>query len=221
MGMITGYICLLLMVLLLAKYVTKRCHQKKLNAFLMRIHKYVACGFLVVGLVHMILTMKIFDTRDVLVVVSGIVMLAAGIILTFVCHLMKNRKKEILFHRGFTLLIAVMMIIHGVSYFIDYNNYKKAVNDIRLQEVDLDGIEDGEYIGEYDAGYIYAKVKVTVYHHAITGIELLEHDHERGAKAESIVGTMIDEQKIDVDAVSGATNSSKVIKKACMNALLK
>ena len=62
MGMITGYICLLLMVLLLAKYVTKRCHQKKLNAFLMRIHKYVACGFLVVGLVHMILTMKVFDT---------------------------------------------------------------------------------------------------------------------------------------------------------------
>ena len=72
-----------------------------------------------------------------------------------------------------------------------------------------------------NVGYIYAKVKVVVYNHIITDIELLEHAHERGAKAESIVKTIVEEQRADVDAVSGATNSSMVIEKACVNALIK
>ena len=60
---------------------------------------------------------------------------------------------------------------------------------------------------------------MTIKNHAIAQIELLEHDHERGAKAESIIDTMITKQTIDVDTVSGATNSSLVIKKACENAV--
>jgi uncharacterized protein with FMN-binding domain len=47
----------------------------------------------------------------------------------------------------------------------------------------------------------------------------LEHRHERGKTAEVITDSIIDEQKIDVDAISGATNSSTVIKKAVENAL--
>ncbi len=41
----------------------------------------------------------------------------------------------------------------------------------------------------------------------------------RGSRAEVVVDRIIEEQKIDVDAVSGATNSSTVIKKAVENAL--
>lgn len=221
MGIITGYICLFFMVLLLAKYITKRCNLTKINAFLMRIHKYAACGFLVVGIAHFILVIKVIDTRNIIVVISGIVILVTGIALMLVCHIMKNRKKEIIFHRGFSLVIAVMMIIHMVSYFTDYNSYKMAIRDIRIDDVELETIENGEYIGECDTGYIYAKVKVTVYNHAITDIELLTHNHERGAAAESIVKTIVDQQRVDVDAVSGATNSSMVIEKACVNALMK
>lgn len=221
MGIVTGYICLFLMLLLLTKYVTKRCHLIRINAFLMKIHKYAACGFLVVGILHMILVIKVIDTRDSIVMISGIAVLVTGMVLISVCHLMKNREKEIKFHRFFSLTIVVMMIIHIVSYFIDYHNYRTAINHIRIDEVDLSTIENGEYIGECDTGYIYVKVKVTVYKNAITDIELLEYDHERGAKAEAIVQTIINEQRVNVDAVSGATNSSKVIEKACVNALTK
>ncbi|MGN0394727.1 MAG: FMN-binding protein [Coprococcus sp.] len=221
MGIITGYICLFLILFLFAKYITKRCHLTKINTFLMRIHKYAACGFLVVGIAHFILVIKVIDTRNIIVVISGIVILVMGIVLTSVCHLMKNREKEIIFHRFFSLVIAIMMITHVVSYFVDYSSYRTAINDIMIDEVDLSTIENGEYIGECDTGYIYAKVKVTVYNHAITDIELLEHNHERGAKAESIVKTVINEQRVHVDAVSGATNSSMVIEKACVNALTK
>ena len=50
-------------------------------------------------------------------------------------------------------------------------------------------------------------------------IRILEHKNERGQAAETIVDQIVSEQKIDVDAISGATNSSKVIKKAVENAL--
>ena len=67
--------------------------------------------------------------------------------------------------------------------------------------------------------FIYAKVEVTVQNGEITNINILEHRHERGKTAEVIADSMVDEQKIDVDAISGATNSSTVIKKAVENAL--
>ena len=49
---------------------------------------------------------------------------------------------------------------------------------------------------------------------------MLKHITERGKSAESILSDMLDKQSVKVDAVSGATNSSKVIMKACENVLL-
>lgn len=53
----------------------------------------------------------------------------------------------------------------------------------------------------------------------IQSVTLLEHRHERGKAAEVILNDVVEQQKIDVDAVSGATNSSKVMKKAIENAI--
>ena len=75
-----------------------------------------------------------------------------------------------------------------------------------------------EFILE-NALFIYAKVEVTVQNKEIEKIRILEHKNERGQVAETIVDQIVSEQKIDVDAISGATNSSKVIKKAVENAL--
>ena len=44
--------------------------------------------------------------------------------------------------------------------------------------------------------------------------------NERGALAEGIIDDIMAQQKIDVDAVTSATNSSNVIKKAIENALI-
>ena len=156
MGLLTGYISLILLILLLAKYVTKRCHLTKINAFLMKIHKYAAGGFLVVSILHLILVLPVFDTRAVIVSVSGIVIIVVGILLTISCHTIKNKKVEIKFHRLFSMIILLMLITHMVFYFIDFKNYLTAMDNISVSEVDLNTIENGEYIGEYDAGYIYA-----------------------------------------------------------------
>ena len=67
--------------------------------------------------------------------------------------------------------------------------------------------------------FVYAKVEVTVQNDVITNIDILEHKNGRGSRAEVVVDRIVEEQKIEVDAVSGATNSSTVIKKAVENAL--
>lgn len=98
-------------------------------------------------------------------------------------------------------------------------DYKRAVKEITFDDVNISDIPDGVYIGNCDVNFIYAKVKVIVQNGNITDINLLEHRHERGRSAETIPGKIVDEQRINVDAVSGATNSSTVIKKAVENAI--
>lgn len=119
-----------------------------------------------------------------------------------------------------TILLA---IVAGVGFLANYllsvQRYKDMIANITYVNVNASDVPDGTYIGDYDAGFISAKVEVAVENGMITNITLLEHHNERGKSAEGIVNEIVAKQKIDVDAVSGATNSSIVIKKAVDNAL--
>ena len=108
-----------------------------------------------------------------------------------------------------------------VAYFVDFANYQNKIREIHIQDIDISEAEDGVYVGEYDAGYIYAKVEVTIENGIIAELRILEHGNERGEAAEGITEEIKRQQKLDVDAVTGATNSSNVIKKAVQNALAK
>ncbi len=129
----------------------------------------------------------------------------------------KNSKKKIIL-----AVIAVIVgigIIIGFSIFNKYKSYKDQVNSMVFQDIDISTIPDGVYIGESDTGVIYAKVEVTVENGMLLNINLLEHRNERGEAAEVIVDHMVQEQNIGVDAISSATNSSKVIRMAVEHAL--
>ena len=117
------------------------------------------------------------------------------------------------------LLLLLIALICGVVYLKKVTDYKQAVGETTFGEIDIADVSNGIYIGEYDVNFIYAKVEVTVEDGEIVSINILEHRHERGKAAETVIEKIIDEQKIDVDAISGATNSSTVIKKAVENAL--
>ena len=126
------------------------------------------------------------------------------------------KKKTVLFVIAFLLLVG---FVWGILYLKSVADYKKAVKETTFEDIHISDIPDGVYVGEYDVDFIYAKVEVTVQNGEITNINILEHRHERGKTAEVITDSIVDEQKIDVDAISGATNSSTVIKKAVENAL--
>ena len=117
------------------------------------------------------------------------------------------------------MLLLLIGLVWGIIYLKSVTDYKQAVKETTFEEINISDISDGVYIGEYDVNFIYAKVEVTVQNGEITNINILEYRHERGKTAEVITDSIVDEQKIDVDAISGATNSSTVIKKAVENAL--
>ena len=130
---------------------------------------------------------------------------------------MKIFKKKILL--SLILLLFLGGLVLGILYLKDVADYKQAVEEITFEEINISDVSDGVYIGEYDVNFIYAKVEVTVENGEIKSVHILEHRQERGKAAESVTDKIVDEQKIDVDAIAGATNSSTVIKKAVENAL--
>ncbi len=119
------------------------------------------------------------------------------------------------------VIIAVVLIGGGlgIKFMGDINDYQESMKTLVINEINIENVADGEYIGEYDANIISAKVRVNVKNHEIMEVELLEHNNGRGKPAEKILGNIIKEQSVKVDTVSGATNSSKAILKAVENAL--
>ena len=97
--------------------------------------------------------------------------------------------------------------------------YKRAMAEMTIDEVDLQSVPDGRYLGAFDAGLVQSEVAVTVRAHRIEVIELIRHQHGRGAAGEAVIGRVVTEQRLGVDAVSGATGSSRVIVKAIETAL--
>ncbi|EKQ51558.1 MULTISPECIES: FMN-binding protein [unclassified Clostridium] len=130
---------------------------------------------------------------------------------------MLNIKKILL---SVACLAIITGIIVGGKYLISLRNYQKTIKELTISKVDLSKISDGVYIGSYDVDFIAAKVSVTVKSHKIENIDLLEHKTDRGKPAEVITDRVVKAQSLQVDAVSGATNSSKTILKAIENALV-
>lgn len=81
---------------------------------------------------------------------------------------------------------------------------------------------DGIYEGSYSGGPNSALVKVMIKGNRIVNIEIVRHGAWKGRKAEApILKRIIENQSTDVDAVSGATNSSRVIMNAVQKAIEK
>ena len=81
-------------------------------------------------------------------------------------------------------------------------------------------LNDGVYRGTDKHGPNKAVVEVEISDQKITRVEIIQHNAWRGKKANPIIpDEIIKHQSTDVDAVSGATNSSRVIMNATQNAI--
>lgn len=76
----------------------------------------------------------------------------------------------------------------GILYLKSVVDYNQAVRETTFEDINISDIPDGVYVGKYDVDFIHAEVEI-------------------------IADKIVDEQKIDVDAISGATNSSVGIKR--------
>ncbi|MDP4145154.1 MAG: FMN-binding protein [Bacillota bacterium] len=121
---------------------------------------------------------------------------------------------------------AVLIVIlcggaYAVKYLSDVKKYKDIIKGISINKVDLTKVKDGNYTGDFNAIFITAEVNVKVKNHEIVDVKLVKHKNERGKRAEIIPEKVVKAQSLQIDTVSGATNSSKVILKAIENALEK
>lgn len=119
------------------------------------------------------------------------------------------------------IIFLVFVVVFAVGIWVFAGQLTKALNeDVQIQEVDLSQVDDGVY----KETYMYnegmgATVVVTVIDHKFDTIVIQEHKTGKGKKAEQIVDRVLEEQSLQVDAISGATGSSKIILKAIENAL--
>ncbi|MDR1540552.1 MAG: FMN-binding protein [Clostridiales bacterium] len=108
--------------------------------------------------------------------------------------------------------------VFGVFKTVDTNT-KEAIKGVTFQTMNAAGVSDGEYDGHYEISPVKVSVRVTVEDEKISDIDIMEHQNGLGGKAERIADSVIANQSLNVDAVTGATGSSKTILKAIENAL--
>lgn len=132
------------------------------------------------------------------------------------------------FYKSLAFKKCILIIIWGVTLFgvgFGISFYKGVgkkydmVQEIPIKEISLEGVADGTYDGEYTFETLYAKVEVIVKGEEIKKISLLDFETEKGEDAENIIDSIVENQSVMVDDVSGATDSSRVIKLAVMDAL--
>ncbi|HOZ12361.1 MAG: FMN-binding protein [Thermotogaceae bacterium] len=130
---------------------------------------------------------------------------------------MKKRTRWILLT---IIVIVVVIVVAGVIAFRKIEENLNRLAALEIGTVDLKRLEDGLYEGQYESFPVKARVRVTVEAHEIVKIDLLEHVNGKGKDAEIIPQRVIESQSLQVDVVSGATYSSKVILKAIEAALI-
>lgn len=101
---------------------------------------------------------------------------------------------------------------------------RKELTEVRtmdIQPIPLQAIPDGRYEGRFSYSNFEYAVEVLVENHQITDIRVLQNrTSDYAKKAEGVLEKVVNEQKTDVEAVTGATTTSKALLKAVENALL-
>jgi len=108
--------------------------------------------------------------------------------------------------------ICLLVVGSGITYFITMiQKGLENVMNLEISTLDLSGVDDGIYQGEYSAFPIKVIVDVTIENHLITNIQIIKHDTGQGKPAEVIIDDVIDAQSSNVDLISGASYSSQII----------
>ncbi len=91
-----------------------------------------------------------------------------------------------------------------------------------IKDIDFKTLNPGKYKGSYSYSTYEWEVEATVKNGKVTDIKILKSQNTyHGIKAREVLKRVIDEQSLQVDCVTGATNSSKGLLKTTENALEK
>jgi uncharacterized protein with FMN-binding domain len=136
----------------------------------------------------------------------------------------KRRKHRML---GWIIALAVVAVLAaggGIGWSYIAREHKQTMS-LPLNAVDFSQLKDGVYTGEYEGGMYKWRAntaEVTVSGGKVTEIRLLEakFEYDEAEKVNALYDRVIAGQTLQVDAISGATLTSKGFLQAVENALL-
>lgn len=118
MKLVTGYICLACFVLLAVKYPLRKLGLHKLNAALMKIHEHASGLLFIAAIAHIILIFPAALSKGFALPVLGGVSFALLFWLVAACHMMKDVKKRMSWHRWLSLSSCLAIAAHVVVYWV-------------------------------------------------------------------------------------------------------
>lgn len=118
MRLITGYICLVCYILLAVKYPLRKLGLHKLNAELMKIHEAASGLLFLAAIVHIILVFHVALSNGSALPIFGALSFVLLIWLVAACHMMKDVKKRMSWHRWLSLVSCLAIAAHVVAYWI-------------------------------------------------------------------------------------------------------
>jgi uncharacterized protein with FMN-binding domain len=131
----------------------------------------------------------------------------------------------------YTVIVFIILLLFGCSTdevqggnTMTISEEVEQIKSMDIYHVDPATVPDGEYTGEFPfrQRYLY-RVKITVKSGRIADIEVLENgtENEYAEKGLGVIPRILREQSPEVDAVSGATVTSKALMKCVEKALKK
>ncbi len=130
--------------------------------------------------------------------------------------------------KGLTIFLGIIIVIVVIAVvgILSFNKqYKELLEEVdieyaAIEKIDMSQIEDGEYCYRFGKIPVFANVKVIIDDHKIVSITMSEQSSGPGYEALETIDRILLKQETKVDAVTGATTSSKVIMIATYKALM-
>lgn len=115
--------------------------------------------------------------------------------------------------------VVILLAVAALFFKFRYDSMVRTIESQPIEEVDLSRVEDGVYPGEFGDFLLHVSLEVTVSNGRITDIDVTEQRGGPGYEAHETLDRILEAQSPLVDAVSGATGSSRCIMIAAYRAL--
>jgi uncharacterized protein with FMN-binding domain len=152
--------------------------------------------------------------------VTGIALMVVAVILSTLRPFARGRERESRIEKIATIFILAVMIL-GIAMLVMSEFMLERYRSMPIRDVSAAGLQDGRYSGQATIGSYTYKVEVTVAAGRIVGISSVEPRESIYAEyAEGAFAKIMREQNANVDAITGATTTSKALMKAVEDALV-
>jgi uncharacterized protein with FMN-binding domain len=107
--------------------------------------------------------------------------------------------------------VLLVAVAGGVIFKIKIDQMMKYFAEYPLKNADIQTIADGTYRGSFGKFVVAADLEANVKQHRIVDIKIISQKCGKGYEAKKILDRVLQAQSLKVDAIAGATGSSRCI----------